>query len=134
MSAEKANLLQRQSKIMEPPGIGCAVQTILDEKEAETQENFKDVRTFEEVDANRSTKPMIGRNPGLTNDIVDQPNGEQCGVVDYNKEKLIDHMCMVHERGKGEQCEVVVYDGEELNDHIRRIHGKGHRLCGEQRG
>ena len=116
--------------------------TILDEKEAETQENFKDVRTFEEVDANRSTKPMIGRNPGLTNDIVDQPNGEQCGVVDYNKEKLIDHMRMVYERGKCDQCEVVVYDRKKLKDHIRMVHGKGHRdekqvpecLRGEKRG
>ena len=110
--------------------------------EEETQENFKDVKTFKEVAANRSTILIISRNSSLTDGTVDQPNVEQCGVVDYNKEKLIDHMRMVYERGKCDQCEVVVYDREKLKDHIRMVHGKGHRdekqvpecLRGEKRG
>ena len=78
----------------------------------------------------------------MTDDIKDQHNVEQCGVVYSNKEKLNDHMRMVHERVKCEQCEVVVYDKEKLKDRICMIHEKGHhagklvpeRLLGGQHG
>ena len=111
----------------------ATLETIFKEKEEFIEgkekeiKSLKDFKTFEKVATNRSTKPTIGRNPGLTDDIKDQPNVEQCEVVDSNTEKLNDHRRMVHKKGKCEQCGVVVYDREKLKDHIRMVHEKGHR-------
>ena len=130
-----------KGKEVEDLGAIMSKREVIKEKEKEIK-NLKDFKTFEEVDAKRSTKSTIGRNHGLTDDIKDQPNVEQCEVEDSNKEKLNDHMRMVHEKGKCEQCEVVVYDREKLKDHIRMVHEKGHhagkqvpeRLLGGQHG
>ena len=46
---------------------------------------------------------MIGGNPSLTDDTVNQIDGEQCDVVVYDRGKLKGHIRMIHEKG---HCDV----------------------------
>ena len=73
------------------------------EIEEEKSGKVEDVKTFEEVAAKRLIKSMIGGNPSLTDDTVDQIDVEQCDVVVYDRGKLKGHIRMIHEKG---HCDV----------------------------
>ena len=103
--------------------------SILDEKQEETGEKCEDVKIFEEDAANKLITPRIGRNSSLTDDTVDQTNGDQCDVVVYDRGKLKEHIRRIHEKG---HCDVkqVRARGYERG---RRIRDDRHEIKKERR-
>ena len=64
------------------------------------EKDIGDFKAYEEVDIKRSKKSNIGRNRGLTGDIQDRLNVEQCEVRNFVKEELNVHIRMIHDKGR----------------------------------